>query len=222
MVMSTKLSVLVCVHSNDDLHDQYFEEALRSLDEQTFKDFELVIVFDECRKETINILNKFNFNNLIYFERPQKQGLAIAKNFGFQKCSGELIAFLDADDKSLPSRFEKQVQYLNTNHEVSFCATESYDMDHEGLNIQPNCFQIGHFNTHEQILAILPKQNVLCHGSMMIRAKALNDLGGYSESLDYRGKEDWELWLRAMSRGYKFYKIPERLYIWRCGTSVSR
>jgi hypothetical protein len=54
---------------------------------------------------------------------------------------------------------------------------------------------------------------------MLMRKKCLDELKGYN---DIRGMEDWDLWKRAMSKGYKFYQIPERLYLYRTNTSVIR
>ena len=62
-------------------------------------------------------------------------------------------------------------------------------------------------------------ENILTHGSMMIKKKCLIDLGGYN---NVKGMEDWDLWKRAIKNGYKFYQISNRLYVYRLNTSVAR
>jgi trans-2-enoyl-CoA reductase len=57
---------------------------------------------------------------------------------------------------------------------------------------------------------------------MRIRANAIKDLGGYREVPEVLGKEDWDLWQRALMKGYIFAKVPERLYVYSMGTSVER
>ena len=83
----------------------------------------------------------------------------------------------------------------------------------------PGFSYVGQYETHEQIYNRIFQENVMTHGSMLIRKKALDELGGYN---DVRGAEDWDLWKRAISAGYKFYQIQERLYMLTMGTSVAR
>ena len=86
----------------------------------------------------------------------------------------------------------------------------------------PNFFGVTQYTTHEEILERLPQENILCHGSMMIRKIALDTLGGYSTDKILLGREDWDLWVRAANAGFCFGKVPERLYIYTLGTSVPR
>jgi glycosyltransferase involved in cell wall biosynthesis len=91
------ITVLMCVHSRDREHDRLFELALESLVRQTYEDFKIVAVLDECWEDTRMVLDRYrDVLDIRFFERPRKQGLAAAKNFGLSKCDSDWIAYLDA------------------------------------------------------------------------------------------------------------------------------
>ncbi len=221
-----RISTLICVHSTTEQNDLMFERALESIARQSRRPDELVVVLDECWDSTISSLDMYldTFDALAIVEKPKKEGLAAAKNFGLQHVTGDWVTYCDADDEWITSKLELQAAFVSRpqdNPAVDFLFTESWDRDAEGV-IRPNCFYIGQYQTNEDIHAALPHENVLCHGSAMIRTEALRTLGGYFTSRDVLGREDWNLWLRAKVSGFRFYKIPERLYIWSHGTSVAR
>lgn len=221
MKRDDKISVLVCVHSTDSFHDDLFHGALTSLYNQSFRDFETIIVLDECWEHTEEVISQFvNSLNITYWERPKKEGLAKAKNFGLEKCSGDWIAFLDADDEYLPCKLEWQRNFLINNPKIDVCGTLAWDRI--ASHMEPSCFKPGQYETHDQIQARLPRENVMCHGSLMIRRSALDHVGGYETSKETLGKEDWATWMRLMQEGFTFHNIPERLYVWTANTSVER
>ena len=99
MKESDTISVLICVHSRDHEHDVLLQRALESLVRQTYADFETIVVLDECWEDTKGLVSRYtDVLDIRIFERPHKHGLDIAKNFGLQRCSGDWIAYLDADD----------------------------------------------------------------------------------------------------------------------------
>jgi glycosyltransferase involved in cell wall biosynthesis len=215
------ISILVCVHSQDADHDAMLQRALESLVRQTYSGFDVVVVLDECWDYTEAVVEPYkDVIPLSVFKRPHKQGLAAAKNFGISHCTGDWIGYLDADDSYMDCKLEVQRNFMLDNPGIDFCGTESWDLDCDIL--YPNCFGVGQYKSHEQIKNRLPFENILCHGSMLIRRNVLELLGGYDTSRNVLGKEDWDLWLRACRAGYVFGKVPERLYVWSAGTSVSR
>lgn len=217
-----KISVLVCVHSRCTEHDLLLRRALMSLAHQTYSDFETVVVLDECWHETRGYVEGFAASemNIAIFERDTREGLAAAKNFGISKCTGDWIAYLDADDQWMHCKLEVQRDAMLAKPSVDFCGTNAWDIVDDVL--RPNCFSVTDYISHAEISKALPRENVLCHGSMMIRKTALESLGGYDTSRDFLGREDWELWCRAVANGFEFMKIPERLYIYSLGSSTAR
>lgn len=218
------ISVLICVHSRDELHDRLFERALWSLERQTYGEFQVVVMLDECHIGTSTMLEKVRRSlslDIQHYARPKKEGLAAAKNAGLKRCTGKWVMYLDADDEYMDCKVETQVRFMIANPSVDFCFTQAFDRDENG-KLRPNCFEIGQYKTHRQISSRLHEENVLCHGSACIRKSAIDNLNGYDTRSRYLGMEDWHLWLRALHGGYRFHNIPERLYIYSLGTSVER
>ena len=218
--MNYTLTVLICVHSQNSFYDNLLIKSLRSLEQQTYKDFKTLIILDECWENTKKIIIENNFNlDIRTVDKKNKNGLSEAKNLGLSLINTELVTFLDGDDLYLPTKLEKQINYFKT-HDVDFLGTHRWHMN--GLdenNLFDSCFNLGDYETHEEIKNKLPYENCLTHGSMMIKMSCLEKLGYYN---NVRGMEDWDLWKRAMNDGYKFHQIQERLYIYRLNTSTSR
>jgi len=214
------ITVLICVHSKNEQNDKFLSEALLSLDSQTYKDFKTIIVLDECWGETKSMLEAIELNiNFLVIERDKKEGLAYAKNYGLSFVDTEYVAFLDADDLYEPTKLEKQVNFIKDN-DVDFLGTHASNINTSRREIKtPSCFDVNSYNKHEEIVNKLLHENCLTHGSMLIKMKALKELGYYNHVV---GAEDWDLWKRASKAGYKFHQLPERLYVWCAGSSVAR
>jgi glycosyltransferase involved in cell wall biosynthesis len=208
------------VHSINDFYDELLFKALKSLENQTFKDFDTVIVLDDCWDKTKEKILNFNLNLKINFiDKKNKSGLADAKNIGLSNINTDLVAFLDGDDLYEKDKLEKQISFFIEN-EVDFLGTQTWNINSlDEDNIFESCFKIGENETDEQIKSKLNFENCLTHGSMMIKMSSLKELGFYN---NVTGMEDWDLWKRAVNYGFKFYQIQERLYILRLGTSVPR
>lgn len=216
-----KLTILICVYSINEFYDSLLNRALISLSNQTYKNFKTIIVLDECWSKTKEMINSSNYDlDLTVLIKDKKEGLSYAKNFGLQYVDTEWVGFLDGDDLYLPTKIERQLEYLNNNQDIDFIGTHRQYVDaHDDTKIHNSNFDVNSYITHSEIENKLPTENILTHGSMLIRKRCLDELNGYN---DIRGMEDWDLWKRAMSKGYKFYQIPERLYIYRTNTSVIR
>lgn len=214
------ITVLICVHSTNEQNDKFLSDALLSLRSQTYKDFKTIIVLDECWNKTKMMLENIIFDdNFLILERDKKEGLAYAKNYGLSFVDTEYVAFLDADDLYEPIKLEKQVNFIKDN-DVDFLGTHASNINTSNREIKtPSCFDVNSYNKHEEIVNKLLHENCLTHGSMLIKMKALKELGYYNH---VRGSEDWDLWKRAAKAGYKFHQLPERLYVWCAGSSVAR
>lgn len=218
------LALLICVHSKDNEHDALFHRALRSVQAQTFKDFDIHIVFDECWSITEAMVDVFfDIPSFRYYKhvKDKKTKLADAKNFGLSKINTSHVAFLDADDQMLGTKLEKQWDFIQKNPQVDVLGTQAFDLYPDG-RLTENCFRVGDYNKHIQIVEELPRQNCLCHGSLMLNKTMLDSVGGYCDQEEFRGYEDWATWIKLMHHGAQFYVLPERLYVYSMGTSVNR
>ena len=227
--MSHSLTVLICVHSVNELYDDLLIKSLYSLEKQTYKNFKTLIVLDSCWEFTKKRISNEKFNLDIEIKNKEmKEGLSQAKNFGLLDIKTDLVAFLDADDIYVENKLEKQIKFFSEN-EVDFLGTQSwviYGLDNDN-SLRESCFSLGTNETHDQIKNKIFSENVLTHGSLMIKMSCLEKLNFYFIGLDangndVKGREDWNLWQRAIINGFKFHQLQERLYIYRIGTGVAR
>jgi glycosyltransferase involved in cell wall biosynthesis len=227
--MEFSLTVLICVHSYSDFYDDLLLRALKSLENQTYKSFKTLIVLDECWKFTESHIKKTNLNlDITIKQKEKKEGLSFAKNFGLSFIDTDLVAFLDGDDLYVQNKIEKQIDYFR-NNEVDFLATQSWNIygNENDEKLIESCFKLGTYETHEEIKNKIFSENVLTHGSLMVKMKSLQELGFYNTGLDnngncVKGREDWNLYHIAFIKGFRFHQLQERLYIYRMFTGVSR
>ena len=212
------LTVLVCVHSKNDFYDNLLIESLKSLETQTYKDFKTVIVLDECWEKTENRIKDEISLQCDIMIKNNKNGLSSAKNYGLSNIYTDLVCFLDADDLYVETKLEKQIDYFKKN-DVDFLGTQALNRSLDKEGVFNSCFGIDQYLEHEDIKDVIFNQNVLTHGSMMIKKTALDQLNGY---YNVKGEEDWNLWQRAINNGFKFKQLPERLYIYTLNTSIDR
>jgi glycosyltransferase involved in cell wall biosynthesis len=219
--MEMSLTILICVHSTETLYDDLLIRALNSLEKQTYKNFKTLIVLDECWQHTEEEILLRNYNlDIKIVKKENKNGLANAKNLGLSMVETDYVGFLDGDDLYEPTKLEKQVNFLK-NTDVDFLATQCWliygiEKDQELFD---SWYALGTNETHNEIKEQIFVQNVIPHGSVIVKMESLRKLNYYR---DVRGKEDWDLWQRAITEGYIFHNIQERLYIHRIGTGQAR
>jgi len=203
-----RVSVLMSVHNGE----RYLREAIESILSQTFLDFEFIIVDDASRDGTPEILEKYAKQDervrlLLNF---RNRGLTRSLIRGLNVAQGEYLARQDADDLSLPTRLERQVDLLEHHPEVDVVGTWSAHIDVDG-----RVFGRTHVvNTTEAIREALSQgKTPFCHGSVMMRTAALEAVGGYDESFPV--SQDFELWHRMLHAGRRLVVLEEELYQYR-------
>ena len=199
-----KVSVLMGVHNGA----RYLRQALESLRAQTYQDFELVIVDDSSTDETADILLAMKDSRTVICRNDENQGLTKSLNIGLRFCRGEYVARMDADDISLPSRFEKQVAFLDGHPEVALVGS-AYDHIDAAGNVTAH---VGVPSEDREIQARLGQKNCFGHGTVMVRRSVLVECGGYDER--YARAQDYDLWLRIAEK-HQMANLSESLYYWR-------
>jgi cellulose synthase/poly-beta-1,6-N-acetylglucosamine synthase-like glycosyltransferase len=212
------ITVLVCAHSTNNFYDNLLIDSLKSLERQTYKDFKTLIVLDQCWYKTENRIKNEITIECDIITKELKEGLSFAKNYGLSKIDTDLVCFLDADDLYVEDKLEKQINYFN-NNDVDFLGTHALNRDLGSNNFFDSCFGVDQYIEHDEIKFAIFNENVLTHGSMMIKKQALEQLNGYN---NIKGMEDWDLWKRAFNNGFKFKQLPERLYVYTLNTSIAR
>lgn len=198
-----RVSVVMAVHNGE----RHLREALDSILEQSFEDFELVVVDDGSTDSSAAIVEASG-DERVRLIKQANQGLPAALNAGIAAARGEYIARHDDDDASLPQRFERQVAYLDSHREVALVGSNYTIIDEEGAELGTT-----RVFTHPDDLAVAEiLSNQFGHGSVMIRASVLREVGGYDTTVGY--VEDYDLFLR-ISHVAKIANLPEPLYHWR-------
>jgi hypothetical protein len=192
-------------------------KALGTILNQSFTDFELIAINNGSTDGTRAFLDQVADPRVRVYHQEDK-GLAAALNRGISLARGRYIARQDHDDWALPTRFAKQVAFLNANPDHALIGTRA--------EIWVGDSPTGRFHDHptedaELRFAIL-SNNYMVHSSVMMRKAALDEVGGYTTDPSRQPPEDYELWSR-IARRFRIANLPERLTIYReLPSSMSR
>jgi glycosyltransferase involved in cell wall biosynthesis len=194
---------------------QTIDLALSSVLGQTFDDFEVLALDDGSTDDTAARMQAWRARDArVRVVSTGGLGLIGALNLGLQHALGELIARMDADDESLPTRFEKSVAALDAHPDWAGVGTgvEIVRADRPpSPNLQAYGRWLSSLTSPELVFRDRFIESPLCHPSMTLRRRALVDAGGWR---DGPFPEDWELWLRLLERGEKLSCLPEVLHRW--------
>ena len=216
MARDPTISVLMPVRNSRE----YVERAVKSILEQSYSSFELIIIDDQSEDRTSELLRKLasGDSRIIVIRNQQWQGVTRSLNIGLSRARGDFIARQDADDWSVAGRFESQLAYLQCYPDLALAGTWVTKVDHEGTFLE-----IKEWPTEpDQIKKSLLRKNVIAHGSVLGRRELFNRCGGYREVFEV--SQDRDLWLRAAEQ-FRLGNVPEPLYslrIHRGSVSASR
>jgi glycosyltransferase involved in cell wall biosynthesis len=203
--------------------EQFVAEAIQSLIAQTHTNWELIAVLDGCTDETEAAIRRFRDSRLRIIPLTPPGGFARALNYGLEHCQSELVARLDHDDVSLPTRLERQVDYLTTRPQLALLGTGAKIIDESGKVVGLRAVTTGvRFVCHGLLW-----RNQLIHPSVMFRRSLISSLGGYNGDATPI-LEDYDLWLRVIGHG-EIDNLPDPLIAYRRrsgqmsrGSTVSR
>ncbi len=206
-----KLSVLMSIYSGDN--SDYLDVAIKSIVTQTRPPDEIVLVEDGRIPQRLNyVVEKWRKKHPGLFRivrLPNNVGLGFALKAGLENCSYEIVARMDADDISCPTRFKKQLKFLHDNPDVTFVSSWMACFEDNPDNI---VFIRRMPQNQEDICRIARFRNPVCHPPAMFRRSAVEAVGGY---VNWRRNQDYHLWARMLLNGSKITCIPEPLYKFR-------
>jgi glycosyltransferase involved in cell wall biosynthesis len=186
---SPEVSVVMCVFNGENT----VESAIKSILDQTFNDFEFIILDDGSSDSTFLILKKYqDIDSRIKLYSQKNTGLTKALNNAIGFASGKYIARQDADDISFPNRIEQQVKYLKGNPST-FLVGSNFIEEINGVRYA------GKYISDKEIMKKVFLHNPFPHTSAMFLRSVFNELGGYDESFDT--SQDFELWIRFAKFG---------------------
>ena len=180
-----KVSIIIPVYNGE----RYVSEAIDSVLNQSYKDFEIIVIDDDSKDNTSNILR--TYGKKIRWKSQENKGQASALNEGIKMAKGRYIAYLDADDVCLPERFENQVKYLDEHSNVGLVYSDRYQIDENGkiqwiIKSQP----------HDNF--ILLQKNYIPRSAVMHKRECLDEVGLFDESIT--GDDDWDMWIRISEK----------------------
>lgn len=207
------ISVVMSVYNGE----KYLSEAIESILCQTYKDFEFIIINDGSTDKSLSIIEKYKAQDerIVIIDRKNK-GLIASLNEGIDKARGKYIARMDADDISLPERFDEELKVMESDKEIVVCGSWINVFSENKKNKIKK-----YFVEDKKIKANLLMSCCFAHPSVMIRKDAFIDNNIWYDK-NYTHAEDYHLWTQLAKIG-KFYNIPKALLKYRfLETSITR
>ncbi len=210
-----RVTVMMAVYNAE----RYLRESAESALAQTFRDLELLIVYDPSTDRSLEVARALAAADprVRIIENARKKNVAFVRQLALAEARGELVAVLDADDLALPDRIAVEVELLDRRPDLDLVGTAYDVIDAEGRPVLS-------VSVPEDSLAI--RWRLLCggafgHSTVLFRRDAIRAAGGYDEAVE--SSEDYELMVRLAARGGRFAQLPRPLVKWRShATSLSR
>lgn len=184
--------VIICTYNRA----KFLPRALKSLQKQTFKDFEVIVVDDGSTDNTKSVVKKFGFAKYTY---QKNRGVGVARNTGINKSHGKFITFLDSDDAYLPKHLEFRFKYIEKYPWVDFF--------YNGYKIIGSPYVPDKNDVKKKI-----HLKYCLHGpTFVFKRQVFNAVGGYSP---LRFAEDPDFFEKALKKNYKFLEIKKKTYLY--------
>ncbi len=188
---------------------KFLRDALESVTQQTYQDLEIIVVNDGSHDDTAEVAK--SFGERVSYVYQENAGQGAARNTGASRAKGDLLQFLDSDDLLAPDHIELHVQAFLTHPEVSVFYGSWKSMRFDGTVENRLRSQTLPDDQYHRLLV----QNVAPPCCMTLKREAFELAGGFEPNRDFRGSEDWELWLRMSLAGEKFAFVPGSLSFYR-------
>lgn len=198
-----EISVIVPVYNQA----AYLAQAIQSVCEQTFTNWELIVVDDGSTDDTREVLAKFRDSRVSVIRQANK-GVSAARNTGIFLSSAPLVSFLDADDLLMPDMMTVPLRYLKDHPETGLVAGRRQKVDSSGRIYEEKATTPTCLGFPELLLG-----NDIPIGAVLVRREWLERVGGFDESM--HTCEDWDLWLRLVLAGCQIARVEQVLVSYR-------
>lgn len=209
-----KFTVLLSLYYKESA--EYFSECLTSIENNTLQPDQIIIIYDGPVGDILeSTVSKFQGNLPIeVFPLSKNVGLGNALNYGLQFCRNDVVFRMDTDDICMANRFQKQLLFMQNNPDVAILgsATEEFD----GLMVVSQGIRFS-VSEHEEIKRYSRKRNPFNHMTVVFRKSVIEKVGGYQHHFLM---EDYNLWLRVISSGYKTHNLKDVLVRVRAGNNM--
>lgn len=196
--MKKKISVIIPYYNNI----KFIFASINSVLNQTYKNLEIILIYDDVNKTDLNLIKKKFKNKIKYIVNDQNLGPAQSRNKGLKASKGYYIAYLDADDFWKKNKLKKQVKFMEKNN---------LDLSYTSYQIKNDNFKIIHkIKRNYSYNELLKKCDIGL--STVIMKSNLIKLGTFP---NLRTQEDYALWLMYLRKGVKIAGLNQVLSIWR-------
>lgn len=190
----------------------FIRPAIESILNQTYGNFELIIINDGSTDDTDNIIKSYNDKRIIYIRNEENLKLIKTLNRGVDAARGRFIARLDSDDIALPTLFEEELKEFAKHPDAGIINTLTYHMNEKGGGIRPNR---KYFSVCPEVMSMITfYTNMISHPGVMVKAELMKKYH-YLDSPAVTHFEDVELWARMFKDGIRCYTMKKRLIYYR-------
>lgn len=210
--METEENPLVSVITPTYNAEAFIELTIDSVQSQTYRNWEMVIVDDASTDETVSIIRKIMQSEprIRLIERKINEGAARTRNQGLREAKGRYIAFLDSDDSWSALKLERQLDFMvSNNHAFSYTGYNRLQVSEDGQSFLQSV-EIPETATYHRLL----KKNVIGCLTVMIDTYKTGPI----QMVDMRRRQDYALWLELTRRGFTAYGLKEVLGVYRVRT----
>ncbi|MFB2895268.1 glycosyltransferase [Aerosakkonemataceae cyanobacterium BLCC-F50] len=204
------ISVIIPVYNGEAT----IKETIASVLNQTFKDFELIVINDGSTDSTLDVVSSIQDPRIKVFSYPNGNQ-AVSRNRGLSHATGEYISFIDADDLWTPDKLEAQLKALQENPQAAVAYSWTDLIDEEGNFIRGGAKIYWKGESHARLLL---NDFIESGSNVLIRAEAFQEVGKFDESLP--PAEDWDMWIRLAAR-YHYIVVPSIQVLYRVRTNSS-
>lgn len=201
--MHPTVSVIMPVYNGE----QYLKDAIDSVLSQTFNDFELLIIDDASKDNSVKIVKQYSDKRIKLFINETNQGVALTLNKGIELSVGRYIARMDCDDISEPDRFIKQVSYMDKHDNCVICGSSITVLNGSDERLRV------YSDTDGAIRADMIFNSAFVHPAVMMRADVLKKFS-IRYNVEFERAEDYEMWSRILKKG-KCCNLKEPLLKYR-------
>ena len=187
-------------------NQRFVAQAIKSIQNQTYPHWELIIIDDASEDQTPKILTKKKKEDsrIRLFRNTTNQHIVFCRNRGIDQAQGDYVAFLDSDDRAHPQRLEKQLHFLRTHPQYGLCGSNVQLINPQGKILGIRSFP----EDHDAICEAFFFYNPILQSTAMIQRAVLNKAGGFDDT--YRNAEDLDMWMR-LGTFCKLRNLPEIL-----------
>ncbi|HLX53335.1 MAG TPA: glycosyltransferase [Aquella sp.] len=199
-------------------HAKFIGEAIQSVLNQTFQDFEILICDDASVDNSTEIIRQYTDSRIMFNVNSQNMGAVYTLNTMIKQARGQYIALLNSDDVWLPEKLEKQVKFLDENQHYAAVFSDAQVIYEDGreyndeTHFYANIFKKANRSRDQWLSHFFKVGNCICHPSMLIRKSVYVEIGLYNRLM--ASLPDFEMWVRVCAK-YNIYIMPEKLVKFR-------